>query len=66
MRAVGGKERAFGDSTTNGKAKTQGPQECIRGHCRLRDTRAVVRVERDNQTNHALKCISEFQYFVGF
>lgn len=66
MRAVEGKERAFGDRATNGKAKTQGPQECIRGHCRLRDIRARARVERDNQTNHALKCISEFQYFVGF
>lgn len=62
-RAMGGRERAFGDSATNGKAKTQEPQECKRGHCRLRDTRTV---ERDNKTNHALKCIREFQHFVGF
>lgn len=63
---MGGKESAFGDSATNGKAKTQEPQECNGGRYRLRDTRAMERVERDNQTNRALKCISEFQYFVGF
>lgn len=48
MRAVGRRETAFGDSVTNGKAKTQEPQECQRGQCRLRDTRVVERVERDN------------------